>query len=85
MSRDLVSMLADLKEEEALELVRNRLNANDDPLDILGDTRRAMEVVGRRFADGEYFMPELVYSGEILKEITAIVKPQQATQPATEH
>jgi 5-methyltetrahydrofolate--homocysteine methyltransferase len=35
-----------------------------------------MEMVGKRFAEGKYFLPELVYSGEIFKEITEIVKPK---------
>jgi methanogenic corrinoid protein MtbC1 len=41
-----------------------------------------MEIVGKRFADSEYFIPDLVYSGEILKEVTELVKPKltQATE-----
>ncbi len=76
MSGNLVSALADLKETEALEIARNRLGAGDDPLNILSDARRALETVGKRFASGEYFIPDLVYSGEILKEITDMVKPK---------
>ena len=34
--------------------------------------------MGQRFADSEYFIPDLVYSGEILKEITDMVKPKLA-------
>lgn len=76
MAEDLVSTLADLKEKEALGIVQDRLSAGDDPLSILDDARRALEIVGRRFADSEYFIPDLVYSGEILKEITDMVKPK---------
>jgi len=76
MAKNLVSTLADLKEKEALGIVRDRLSAGDDPLSILNDARRALEIVGKRFADSEYFIPDLVYSGEILKEITDIVKPK---------
>jgi methanogenic corrinoid protein MtbC1 len=76
MAKDLVKTLADLKEKEALEIVQNRLNAGDAPLRILDDARRAVEIVGKRFADGQYFIPELVYSGEILKAITDMVKPK---------
>ena len=78
MGNDLVDALADLREEEALALVRARLDAGDDPLQIFGDARRAMEIVGERFAAAEYFIPELVYAGEILKEISGIVKPRLA-------
>ena len=78
MARDLVSALVDLKEKEALEIVQGRLNAGDDPLSILDDARRGMETVGKRFENREYFIPELVYSGEILKEITNMVQPKLA-------
>jgi methanogenic corrinoid protein MtbC1 len=76
MAKDLVKTLADLKEKEALEIVQNRLSAGDDPLRILDDARRALEIVGKRFSDSEYFIPDLVYSGEILKAITDMVKPK---------
>ena len=76
MARDLVVALSQLKEREALETVEERLKAKDNPLEILNDAKRAMEIVGKRFAAGEYYMPELVYSGVILKRITEMVKPQ---------
>lgn len=75
MSGDLVNLLADLKDKEALELVKQRLDAGEDPLKILEDSRKGMEVVGKRFADDEYFLPELVFSGELLKQVTELVKP----------
>jgi len=76
MAKDLVKTLADLKEKEALEIVKNRLSAGEDPLRILDDARRALEIVGKRFSDSEYFIPDLVYSGEILKAITDMVRPK---------
>jgi methanogenic corrinoid protein MtbC1 len=78
MPKDLVKTLADLKEKEALKIVEDRLGGGEDPLKILDDARRGMEIVGKRFADSEYFIPDLVYSGEILKEITELVKPKLA-------
>ena len=78
MAKDLVKTLADLKEEEALGIVQERLSAGDDPLRILDDARRALEIVGKRFSDCEYFIPDLVYAGEILKAITDMVKPKMA-------
>jgi methanogenic corrinoid protein MtbC1 len=46
MGEDLVNALADLKEEEALRITQERLNAEEDPLEILEDATRAMEIVG---------------------------------------
>jgi len=76
MAGDLVNTLADLKEDEALKIVKDRLNAGEEPLKILEDARKGMEIVGKRFASSEYFIPDLVYSGEILKAVTELVKPK---------
>ena len=76
MAEDLLKAIADLHEEEALRITEERLSAGDKPLDILDEARHGMEVVGKRFADGEYFIPDLVYSSEIMKEVTNIVKPK---------
>jgi len=79
---DLVEAIADLREEEALKIVKDRLSAGEDPLKILEEARKGLEIVGNRFASGEYFIPDLIYSGEIMKQITEIVKPliSQTTQ-----
>jgi 5-methyltetrahydrofolate--homocysteine methyltransferase len=76
MAKDLVKALADLKEQEVIKIVEDRLKANEDPLKILEDARKGMEIVGKRFASSEYFIPDLVYSGEILKSVTELVKPK---------
>lgn len=76
MADDLVKALVDLEEKEVLRIVEQRLSAGENPLKILDDSRYALEIVGKRFETGEYFIPELVYSGEILREITEMVKPK---------
>jgi methanogenic corrinoid protein MtbC1 len=76
MAKDLVKTLADLKEQEVIKIVEDRLKANEDPIKILEDARKGMEMVGKRFASSEYFVPDLVYSGEILRAVTEMVKPK---------
>lgn len=76
MAGNLISELSNLNEKEALTIVKTRLGAGENPLGILSDVRSAMELVGKRFEKKEYFIPDLVYSGEILNEITEIVKPR---------
>jgi len=78
MANDLINLIADLKEQEALTVVRRRLDAGEDPLLILDDSRKALVIVGKRFADCEYFIPDLLYSGEIAREIAELVKPRLA-------
>ena len=84
MPKDITSLLADLEEEEALAVTRTRLEAGDDPLTIMEECRKGMEIVGERFASGEYFLPDLIFSGEILKEISELVKPELSKMPRTD-
>jgi methanogenic corrinoid protein MtbC1 len=76
MQDPLLVAMADLKEEEALKLLKEKMDRGEDPYKILEVARAAMAVVGDRFAKGEYFIPDLVYSGEILREVSSIVKPK---------
>jgi methanogenic corrinoid protein MtbC1 len=85
MPKDFINLLADLEEEEVIKLTKQRLEAGDEALAILEDSRKAMEVVGDRFVKGQYFIPELVYSGELLKQITELVKPHLAKTGQTKH
>ena len=75
---DLITALADLKEEEALKIVEEKLNSGEDPFKILEDIRLGMEIVGNRFAKNEYFISDLLYAGEILRVVTEKVKPKLA-------
>jgi trimethylamine corrinoid protein len=75
MSEQLVNYMADMMEEEALALARELLEGGTPPAQILDDCREAMTVVGKRFEEGEYFLPELILAGEMLKAISAEVKP----------
>ena len=75
MADKLVNAIADMNEDEALALARQLLDAGTPPVEILDDCRAAMEVVGKRFEQGQYFIPELILAGEMLKSISAEVKP----------
>jgi methanogenic corrinoid protein MtbC1 len=75
MDDKLVHLMADLKEKETIALVKELIKEGADPKDILGSARAAMELVGKRFEKEEYFIPDLVLAGEIMKGISEIVKP----------
>jgi methanogenic corrinoid protein MtbC1 len=76
MTENLVKALSELKEKEALEIVQSRLNSGEDPFRILNEAKEAVEIVGKRFENGTYFIPDLVYSGEILRSVSEMVKPR---------
>ena len=75
MASDLAGLLSDLKEQEALDTVKKKLAEEVDPMDILADAREGMKIVGERFSNEQYFLPDLIYSGEILKGIAGLVEP----------
>ncbi|MEE8414332.1 MAG: cobalamin-dependent protein [Dehalococcoidales bacterium] len=83
MSGELTKAVADLQEEEALKLANEWLAAGVDPNEVLTESRNGMELVGERFGNGEYFLPELIYSAEIFKELTEIIKPKLQAEVQT--
>ena len=84
MSEQLTNAVAELKEDEAIQMVKDMIAKGEDANMIFDSARKGMEVVGKRFADGEYFLPELIYSGEIFKSISEIVKPVMTAESGGE-
>jgi len=73
MSELLKQALSDLKEEDVLKLVRERLVRGEDPLTIIADCREGMAQVGKRYESGEYYVSDLIMAGEVFKQAMAIV------------
>ena len=76
MSGELSKLLSDLKEPEALQFVEKALAKGVDPAALLEEAREGMALVGERFARQEYFIPDLIFSGEILKGIVKMLEPR---------
>ncbi len=70
-----MNLMVDLKEQEALDLTTKSLEQGVDPVDILAYARKGVGLVGEKFANGVYFIPDLVFAGEILKGINKLVEP----------
>jgi 5-methyltetrahydrofolate--homocysteine methyltransferase len=85
MKDKLVAAIADMREEEALELAKAMLDAGEEPYLVLDAGKEAMSIVGDRFETQEYFLPELIIAGEMLTAIGDLVKPKlQAEAPQAE-
>jgi methylmalonyl-CoA mutase cobalamin-binding domain/chain len=67
--------LLDLNEDQAKGLVKQKLEGGEDPMVIIKECNEAMFEVGQRFERDEYFISELVMSGEIFKGIMSQLKP----------
>jgi methanogenic corrinoid protein MtbC1 len=75
MSKELVKAISEIQEDETLRLVQEAIEKGEDPLNILKDCQEAMNIVGERYENGEYFLPELIMSGEVLRTISDTLKP----------
>jgi methanogenic corrinoid protein MtbC1 len=76
MSKELIEAITEMREEDAVAIVKKQLDAGTAPVDVLDDCREAMGIIGKRFETGESFIPELILAGEILAQISAILKPR---------
>ena len=74
-SKKIVEAIADMREEEAVKMAREMLDRGYDAVKLLGHCREAMEIVGKRYEEGEYFLPELMLAGEMLRAIGDMAKP----------
>ncbi len=72
---ELAHALADLEDERALEIVQTSLTAGVPPVELLEACQDGMGIVSERYDEGEYFISDLVISGDIFNEIATILAP----------
>jgi len=84
MENLLIDAITAMKEEEALRITGEMLDGGTDPIRILELCREAMERIGKGFEAEEYFLPDLIMSGEIVKQVSEMVKPELAKGPEIE-
>ena len=75
MTESLIHALVEMQEAEALQKARQLLDEGTDPMNILEACSKAMKTVGKRFEQGEYFLPHLIMAGVMLKQISETIKP----------
>jgi methylmalonyl-CoA mutase cobalamin-binding domain/chain len=75
MTESLIHAMVEMQEAEALQKAKQLLDEGTDPMKILDACSTAMETVGNRFEKGEYFLPHLMMAGEMLKQISELIKP----------
>jgi len=78
----LTELLADLEEDAVLQVVRQRIAAGDDPLQIIQDCNAGMRLVGERYEEGRYFLSGLIMAGEIFREVMELMQPVLEGQAA---
>lgn len=84
MTELLFHALVEMQEKEALQAAGQLLESGTSPIRILNACSAAMEAVGKRFETGEYFLPNLIMAGEMMKQISAMLRPLLKQEKADE-
>jgi methanogenic corrinoid protein MtbC1 len=72
----LIEAITDMREEDAVRTASEMLDGGSSPIEVLDSCREAMGIIGQRFEAGDCFVPELILAGEILRQISDVVKPK---------
>ncbi|HWR13588.1 MAG TPA: cobalamin-dependent protein [Terriglobales bacterium] len=72
---EIKNALSDLNEDTTLQLVQDALREGHPAFEILKACQEGMTDVGKRFECQDYFVSDLMMSGEIFKQISALLEP----------
>jgi len=72
---ELFESVVELEEQKSYKLVKQLLEENNDPKEIIEILRKAVEDIGEKFNKKEYFLTELVMAGEIFQQSVKILEP----------
>jgi dimethylamine corrinoid protein len=72
---ELTKAVVELEHESVPEMVRNELDAGIPVEEIIEKCRQGMEMVGEKFSNGEYYLPELIMAGELFNSVIEIIRP----------
>jgi methanogenic corrinoid protein MtbC1 len=73
--KDLVNAVAEMMEDEAMTLTRKYVEEGVPAMQIIDAYKEALGIIGKRFEECTYFVPELILAGEMMKAASEIIKP----------
>lgn len=59
--------------EKAVQMANKAIESGIDPLEAMDAYMKGIGFVGEKFASGEYFLPELIISGEAMKKAVDVL------------
>jgi len=75
---ELKNAIVELEADKVISSVKAGLEEEANPMDMVEGLQAGMVEIGNRFAKGEYFLSELIMSGEIMKNAMALIEPKLA-------
>ncbi len=61
--------------DDVEQMVDEAISGGVDPFQILDECKAGMDAVGDLYSRGDYFLSELILSGEIFKKVVDVIKP----------
>jgi len=72
---ELKEALANLEEENTYRLVNEKIDDGSSAGEILRECQAGMKIVGERYNSEEYFVADLMYAGEIMRNVMNTLSP----------
>ena len=72
---ELTKALVELEEDKVYELVKQKIGIEEDPIKIINELNAGMSEIGVLFEKKEYYLSELILSGEILNTVMKDLEP----------
>jgi methylmalonyl-CoA mutase cobalamin-binding domain/chain len=74
-NHELSQSVANCEADQVMALVQAKLDAGVDAAEILAECNRGMIELGDRFEKGVCFIPDLMFGGMIMKNVTEVLGP----------
>ncbi len=72
----LAEAMAKLEKDSVIKIVSQELKSGKDPLEIIEELRKGMEIVGEEFEKLERFLMDLIWASEIFKDAASLIMPK---------
>ncbi len=83
--KNLTQAVGDLEEDDVMEILNDFMASNPseaDAQEAVAACQAGMAVVGDLFEEGEYFVGDLIFAGELLTEAINVLKPALGSSDA---
>jgi len=75
VNEDLRELLSNLKENQVYSTVKEMIGQGKSVREILKICQGSMKIIGELYKMGEYFVSDMMYAGEIMRNVMEILKP----------
>lgn len=76
MLERMTQVIIEGKKEEAATLAQQALKSEIPPLEAMDNFTKGIQIVGKKYENGEFFLPELIMGGEAMKEALKILESE---------